>query len=667
MKKILTIIAISTGVMLPIQAQKAYVYKNTGITVGVNAEKIYFNTIDGEQYMTTETETIALNEIDSISTIAPSNMEGNNNGEENYTPEIPINENGYDRVLATDKDSDTVVNGDETFWENSKFNTSVTIVYSKNSAEVTTSDSSIKSYITGADVTLDLTDCGAVEIITYGATEDGQLKVYGKSAVKLTMNGLYLKSAKSAAINVQNKSTLYLHLNDDTENYICDASSQSDESYYPEGVTASDEKRNGALYCKGSLVVSGGGLLVLDGEKKHGISVKSSATIRAGVTIAVNDVADNCIKAEGVTILGGYIWAKTSAEAGKCISSDADITVKGGVLKLYTSGGSIYDEDENDTSSPSGIKADGNMVISGGNIHCVSTGEGGKGISTDGNLTIDAGSINVVTSGGKYVYNAALDLDSSPKGVKADGEIIINGGLLNIQVTGRSDGSEGLESKSKITINDGEVFVYAYDDAINVGGDYPIGIEINGGKVFAFADNNDGIDSNGKLWINGGLVIASGSAAPEEGLDCDNSQNFIVTGGTLIGTGGAAISLSGSSTQRAVIYNGVSATTGELFVIVDTNGTPILKYEMPRTMNKLTLFFSSPDIKSGGSYTVYTGGLLNGNTINWNGWFDDGNYTVGTLLGTFTSSSITTTVGQSGGSSGGPGNGGGGFGPGWWK
>lgn len=44
----------------------------------------------------------------------------------------------------------------------------------------------------------------------------------------------------------------------------------------------------------------------------------------------------------------------------------------------------------------------------------------------------------------------------------------MNGGVLNIQVTGRSDGSEGLESKSKITINDGELFVYAYDDAINV-------------------------------------------------------------------------------------------------------------------------------------------------------------------------------------------------------
>ena len=600
-------------------------------------------------------------------------MPGQDPGEnevENYTPEISTDENGYDGLTATDKEADTVIAGDETYWENQEFLTTVTVTYSDNSAVVTSAGNAVKHYITGADVAIDLTDAGAAEIIASGKSDDGQLKIYGNSAVKLTLNGLELTSAKSAAINVQNKSLLYLHLAEGTTNVICDAESQSDESYYPEGVVADDEKRNGAIYCKGSVVVSGSGILSLTGKKKHGISVKSSLTIRPGVTLAINDVKDNCVKAEGITVLGGYLWAKTSAEAGKCLSSDADVTVKGGQIKLYTSGGSVYEEDENDTSSPAGVKADGNIYIYNGEMLCISTGEGGKGLNADGGITMDDGIVNVVTSGGKYVYNAALDLDSSPKGVKADGEITINGGLLNIQVTGRSDGSEGLESKSKITVNGGELFVYAYDDAINVGGDSPVGMEINGGKIFAFADNNDGIDSNGKLWVNGGLVIASGSGAPEEGLDCDRSQNFIVTGGTLIGTGGAAISTSSSSTQRSVIYNGVQAKTGELFVITDAEGSPVLKYELPRTINGMSLFFSSPDIKSGGTYTVYSGGSLSGNSVNWNGWFEDGTYTAGTELGTFSSSSLTTTVGQSNGPGGGPGNGGpgnGGWGPGWWN
>lgn len=611
--------------------------------------------------------------VDRPDDMVPPEIPGQNGGEngvENYTPEISTDENGYDGLTATDKEADTVIDGDETYCENQEFLTTVTVTYSGNSAVVTSTGNAVKHYIIGADVAIDLTDAGAAEIIASGKSDDGQLKVYGNSDVKLTLKGLELTSAKSAAINIQNKKILYLHLEEETTNVICDAESQSDESYYPEGVVADDEKRNGAIYCKGSVVVSGSGILSLTGKKKHGISVKSSLTIRPGVTLAINDVKDNCVKAEGITVLGGYLWAKTSADAGKCLSSDADVTVKGGQLKLYTSGGSVYEEDENDTSSPAGVKADGNIFIYNGEMLCISTGEGGKGLNADGGITMDDGIVNVVTSGGKYVYNAALDLDSSPKGVKADGEITINGGLLNIQVTGRSDGSEGLESKSKITVNGGEVFVYAYDDAINVGGDSPVGMEINGGKIFAFADNNDGIDSNGKLWVNGGLVIASGSGAPEEGLDCDRSQNFIVTGGTLIGTGGAAISTSSSSTQRSVIYNGVQAKTGELFVITDAEGNPVLKYELPRTINGMSLFFSSPDIKSGGTYTVYSGGSLSGNSVNWNGWFEDGTYTAGTELGTFTSSSLTTNVGQSNGPGGGPGNGGpgnGGWGPGWWN
>lgn len=592
---------------------------------------------------------------------------GGENGVENYTPEISTDEDGYDGLLATDKDADAVVAGDDAYWENIEFTKTVTVKYSGTSATVTPSDAGV---IDCADVTLILDGMGAVEVIAEGTSEDGQLKIYGNSPVKLTLNELNLTCGKSAAINVQNKSVLYVHLPENTKNYICDSKSRKDESYYPDGVVADDEKRNGTLYCKGSVVFSGSGLLRLDGKKKHGISVKSSLTVRPGVTIAINDVADNCIKAEGISVMGGYIWAKTTAEAGKCLSSDADVTVTGGIMKLYTTGGSIYEEDENDTSSPAGIKADGNMLLSGGEILCVSTGEGGKGLNMDGTLTMEGGTVNVVTSGGKYLYNAAQDLDSSPKGVKADREITINGGVLNIQVTGKSDGSEGLESKTKITVNDGEVFVYAYDDAINVGGDNPIGMEINGGKIFAFADNNDGIDSNGTLKVNGGLVIASGSAVPEEGLDCDRSQNFIVTGGTLIGTGGAAISTSTSSTQRSVIYNGVSAQTGELFVITDSDGNPILKYELPRTMNSMAVFFSSPDIKSGGTYTVYSGGELSGNTVNWNGWFEDGAYTAGSELGSFTSSSINATVGHGNGPGGGPGNGGpgnGGWGPGWWN
>ena len=113
----------------------------------------------------------------------------------------------------------------------------------------------------------------------------------------------------------------------------------------------------------------------------------------------------------------------------------------------------------------------------------------------------------------------------------------------------------------------------------------------------------------------------------------------------------------------------VSARTGELFVICDAEGKPILKYELPRTINGMSVFFSSAELLSGQTYTVFTGGRIENNTVNRNGWLDDGSYSDGTELTTFTSNSLTTTIGQSNGPGGGPGNGGpgnGGWGPGWW-
>ena len=600
----------------------------------------------------------------------PPNKESEaDNADKNFTEEIDTSDKEYGGDTAEDSKDDVVGDDDDTYWEASEFDKKVNVVFAGAEATVECTTEGIVCHKSGADVTIDTGNIEDVEITIQGTTTDGQLKLYGKQNIKLILNNISLTSAKSAAINCQNSSTLFVHMTDGSNNILTDAKKQSDEAYYPDGVTASDEKRNGALYAKGDVVISGNGSLEVNGNKKHGISVKKSLMMRPGVTLVIPAVTDNCIKADGVTIAGGYLWAKATSDATKCISSDSYVTISGGKLELYTTGNAIYDEEDNDTSSAAGIKADGDVNISAGEIRCVSTGTGGKGLNVDGKLTIDGGAIDVATSGGKFIYNSAQDLDSSPKGVKAEGEIVMNGGVLNIQVTGRSDGSEGLESKSKITINDGELFVYAYDDAINVGGDNPVGIEINGGKIFAFADNNDGIDSNAKMWINGGIVIASGSAAPEEGLDCDRSQNFIVTGGILVGTGGAAVSSSTSSTQRSVIYNGIAATTGELVAILDAENNPILIYEMPRTMSKCALFFSSAEIISQKEYKVYSGGSIEGNTENWNGLYLNGNYKTGTLLGSFTSTATTTTVGSSGGPGGGPGNGGpggGGFGPGFW-
>lgn len=565
----------------------------------------------------------------------------------------------YSGEKADDADCDVVGSDADLYWEANSFTEKVIVSFADTAATVSTENESVLYHVQGAYVTIDMQTNSVknVEIVVSGKSDDGQLKIYGEKKFKLTLNGVSLTSAVGPAINNQCKKRTFIHLADGSQNSLTDAVTYSEEPYYLSANTVDTEDRKGCLFSEGNLIFSGTGILMVAGNNKHGIATDGYFYMRPGVTIAVTEAAKNAIHVKGdeddaigIYIGGGLIYAYTSATAGKCMKTDLDVEIHGGKLLLNTSGGSEYDSDDNDTSSPACIKADGNVIIKGGTHTLKSTGTGGKGMNVDGTLQMEGGVVTVTTTGGKYIYNEALDLTSSPKGVKADGNITIDGGSLNIAVTGVSDGSEGLESKSAITINDGDVYIYAYDDAMNASTD----ISVNGGRVYCYAVNNDGIDSNGTLNIAGGLVIASGSNAPEEGFDCDSSSKFKITGGILIGTGGAAVSPSSSSTQHTVIYNGIAATKGEKICIFNTSGTPILTYELPRTMNSMSLFFSSADLISG-SYTVSTGGTLSDATDNWNGWYAGGTWSGGTVVGTFTLNGIVTTVGRStgGGSIGG--------------
>ncbi len=590
---------------------------------------------------------------------------GSSDSDDGDAPDIDTTITAWDGQMADDASLDVAGSDEDTYWEANSFGAvTVSVVYSGTTATVTTSDASVVSYTDGAYVTLDLLTNSVknAEITVSGKSDDGGLKIYGEKKFKLTLSGVDLTSETGPAINNQCKKRAFVHLTDGTTNRLTDAESYSDDPRYLNGGSSSSEDRKGCFFSEGNLIFSGTGVLVVEGNYKHGIVTDGYFYMRPGVTIAVTGAAKNAIHVKGdeddnigVYVAGGLIYANVSSTAGKGIKTDLNAEIAGGKLLLNTSGDATYDSDEQDTSSAACIKTDGNVVITGGTHTLKSTGTGGKGINADGEISISGGATTVTTSGGKYTYSSSLT--SSPKGVKADGNVTISGGTLDISVTGVSDGSEGLESKATIDISGGEVYSYAYDDAINASS----AINISGGKVYAYGSNNDGIDSNGSLTISGGLVIGVGTSAPESGIDCDNSNSFKINGGTVIAMGGTLQSNpASSSTQRSVVYNSVTASKGSNISVLNSSGSPILTFEFPRSMNGATFFFSTPDIASGASYTLSSGGTLTGYTDSWNGWYDGGTWSGGSAVGTFTSSSIVTTVGTSNGGGGGTPNGGGG-------
>ncbi len=592
----------------------------------------------------------------------------NDNGtssDDGTTPEFDSTIEQWNGEKADDAHLDAVGTDADFFHEVNTFTSTVTVTYNGASVSVESSNNQILHHISGAYATVDMqtNSVSGVEIVVKGKSEDGGLKIYGEKKFKLTLDGVELTSQKGPAINSQCKKRIYVHLQEGTTNRLTDVASYSDDTYYLDAYA--DEDRKGCFFSEGNLVFSGTGTLVVAGKYKHGIVTDGYFWMRPGVTIAITEAAKNGIHVKGdsddnigVYVKGGLIYANLSSEAGKGIKCDLDVEVAGGKLCLNTSGKAIYESDENDTSSAAGIKTDGAIAISGGTHTLKSTGTGGKGLNADMDITISGGETTITTTGGKYTYTSSLT--SSPKGAKADGNITISGGKLNISVTGKSDGSEGLESKGTMNITGGEVYVYAYDDAINAAKAF----NVTGGKVYAYASNNDGIDSNGSLLVSGGLVIASGTSAPEGGIDVDNSNNFKVNGGVIISTGGSLQSNpSSSSSQRCVVYNGASVSKGKKVTVLDSSSKPILTFEFPRTMSNASLFFSCPDIVAKETYTISSGGTLSSYTDSWNGWYDGGTWSGGTQLTSFTSSSVITTIGSSNNGSGGGGMGGG---PGGW-
>ena len=583
-------------------------------------------------------------------------------GDDGDTPGFDGTISGYAGEMADDAADDIVGTDGDLYWEANSFTDIVYVTYNGDVATVKASNSKILYNVDGAYVTVDMLTNSVknVDIVVTGQSDDGQLKIYGEKKFKLTLSGMDLTCRRGPAINDQCKKRVFVHLKAGTTNILADAASYSDEPYYLNGASPADEDRKGCFFSEGNMIFSGTGVLVVDGRMKHGIATDGYFYIRPGATIAVNDAAKNAIHVKGDTadnigiyMVGGLIYANTTATAGKGIKTDFNAEIAGGRLILSTSGGSEYDSEERDTSSPAGIKADGNVIISGGTHVLKSTGTGGKGISAGGTLEIAGGSTTITTAGGKYTYSSSLT--SSPKGIKADGDINIRGGQLNISVTGASDASEGLESKSSLNISGGEVYIYAYDDAINASS----AVNISGGKVYAYSSSSDGIDSNGTLTVSGGLVIGVGAGSPECGLDCDSSNNFKINGGTVIGAGGSMMaSPSSSSQQRCVIYNGLSLTKGVSVCILNSSGVPLMSFEIPRTMSGMSLLFSSADLVAG-TYTVSTGGTMSGATDTWNGWATGGTWSGGSQTGTFTSSGTVTTVGNGGMGGGFPGGGGG--------
>lgn len=237
-----------------------------------------------------------------------------------------------------------------------------------------------------------------------------------------------------------------------------------------------------------------------------------------------------------------------------------------------------------------------------------------KAGEADASITLAENSVNVVNGSHLAKYT-----DENGNTIKNDGAISSNVSLLidgkgALQVTGDK---EGIETKLHLTINNGTLQITSSDDALNASEDGVSVITINDGIINCAVqdgEEGDGIDSNGYIYINGGFIVAQAhSSSQDSGLDSD--LGIIINGGTVCATGNMYEEISDESSQQFAQFYFADTQKGDSpLVITDTNGNYLLAYT---PVNEFSILeFSSPDLKDGETYYLYSGGNLTGTVTN---------------------------------------------------
>ena len=184
----------------------------------------------------------------------------------------------------------------------------------------------------------------------------------------------------------------------------------------------------------------------------------------------------------------------------------------------------------------------------------------------------------------------------------------VGGGAENSGVLTINAENEGLDSELHLTINGGIIRINSGNDGINTNEDGVSVTTVNGGtltiRVNGETGEGDGIDSNGWLVINGGTVIAQAcSFSADSGIDSD--MGIHINGGTVIATGTMLDRIEDGG-QNYAVFNFAGRQSGSKTVeLKNAEGAAVLDFTPDNDYS--VLIYSSPDLTAG-EYTLWSGG-----------------------------------------------------------
>lgn len=238
---------------------------------------------------------------------------------------------------------------------------------------------------------------------------------------------------------------------------------------------------------------------------------------------------------------------------------------------------------------------------------------------------------------GSYVAKIYKDNDKQKKLWKQDGAVysymsmnVYGPGALTIYAE-----NEGLDTELHLTINGGDIRIYSADDGINTNEDGVSVITVNAGSLHIVAGlgaEGDGIDSNGYLVINGGVVVSAANPAADAGLDSD--MGSYINGGMVVALGSTMDWAESDSDQVTMNLQFARQQDGNASIVVtDTDGNVVFAYDPGQDeilgengRQYLGAVISCPHFQVGQNYQLWLGSSIAGDE-------EGGVYAVSTVTG----------------------------------
>ncbi len=474
----------------------------------------------------------------------------------------------------------------------------------------------------------------------YGSISQGQIiiDVSKDLEVRLVLNGASISNSSVAPIYIKSSKKTIITLADDTKNIIKDERNESE----------GDE--NGAIFSKDDLTINGNGSLEVYTSYEDGIVCKDNLKIiGANISVVAEDdgIRGNdsfCVKDASINVIANSDGIKSNKEddteeVGNIFIQDSTINITaGGGSKSSNISSSKIPFDKNATSnideSKKGIKASNLIAI------------------VSGTIQIDSYDDSIHSNKDIYIYDGDILLSSNDDAVHADETLTINGGSINIKKS-----YEGLEAKN-ININSGTIHIISEDDGINICSENDMSFInpknnnsknsknrflINGGYIVVDA-SGDGLDSNGSIYMSGGVVIVNGPTSDKDSpLDYDGT--FEITGGILVAVGSQGMfqTTSNSSTQCSITYYFNSdQKAGNIINVEDNSGNNIITFSPSKAYRAILI--STPEIRLNNSYKIYFGGSIK--ELNSDGIYFGDDYEKGSKYTSLTISSVNTIIGN---------------------